>query len=117
MNADYVATYLDEVALDQRNQLSATGRRALGVAADTLRFLHRQHGFESDLPASRRVLKAAVREWRRCGNAGRHSDHQAGRVAGLIIAVAELRGIDDEAAKDLVRDLTRVDTPPEQMIG
>lgn len=118
MNAADIADYLDDVARDESIQLSSTGRRALRDAAGYISWLSHQAGFKSELPAYRRVLKAAVREWRRCGNDGRHPDHQAGRVSGLVMAIAELRGIDDEAAKDLIRQhLTCVDTPAEHVIS
>lgn len=117
MNADDVALYLDELANDQSNQLTATGRRSLRVAADTLRFLHRQPGFKSEIPAYRRVLTAAARQWNRRSGTG---TYQEGRVDGLIIAVAELRGIDDTEAADIIRaaaHLTRVDTQAEHVIS
>ncbi len=44
-DASYVAGWLEGLAADQHNQLSATGRRALRVAADVLTFLARQPGF------------------------------------------------------------------------
>jgi hypothetical protein len=117
MNVADIADYLDDVARDESIQLSSTGRRSLRVAADTLRFLHRQPGFKSELPAYRRVLNAAARQWNRRAGSG---TYQEGRVDGLIIAVAELRGIDDTEAADIIRAaayLTRVDTPAEHLLS
>lgn len=104
-----IASYLDLLALDKATPITATGRGNFRLTAGTLRFLNAQPEFDSDLPAYRQILKAAVRAW---DVQGFGNDFEAGCLSGLVAAIAELRDIDKTEAYWLVRAEVERTTPP-----